>query len=74
MPQVIATPINGARVRKPDGQILKAEGEVVERESFWLRRVADGDVRLEAASAATLTPQLADGASSATVTEIKPKK
>ncbi len=46
MPQVFATPINGARVRKPDGHLLKAEGEVVEREAFWLRRQADGDVAL----------------------------
>lgn len=46
MPQVIATPLNGARVRKPDGQLLKPEGETVERDSFWLRRAADGDVAL----------------------------
>lgn len=66
MPQVIATPINGARVRKPDGQILKPEGETVERESFWLRRQIDGDVRLDAIPPAT------DDA--ANVTPIKPKK
>lgn len=46
MPQVIATPLNGARVRKPDGQLLKADGEPVEREAFWLRRQSDGDVAL----------------------------
>jgi len=54
--QVIATPINGARVRKPDGQILKPEGETVERDSFWLRRKKDGDVSLapvKSAKAAT---------------------
>jgi|GEM_PF-890496 len=71
MPQVIATPIHGARVRKPDGQILKAEGEVVERDSFWLRRVADGDVRLDAAPAA---PQQTDGGDAANVSPLKPKK
>ena len=68
MPQVIATPINGARVRKPDGQILKAEGETVERNSFWLRREFDGDVRLD-----DVTPPPA-GDDAANVTQIKPKK
>lgn len=66
MPQVIATPINGARVRKPDGQILKAEGETVERDSFWLRRQNDGDVRLDDVPAAS--------EDAANVTQIKPKK
>jgi len=51
MPQVKATPINGARVRKPDGAILNAAGEPVERTSFWLRREKDGDVKLEAIAA-----------------------
>jgi hypothetical protein len=51
MPQVKATPINGARVRKPDGAILNAAGEPVERTSFWLRREKDGDVTLEAIAA-----------------------
>jgi hypothetical protein len=54
MPQVKATPINGARVRKPNGEILKAEGEVVERESFWLRRANDGDVRLDPVAAGVI--------------------
>jgi hypothetical protein len=44
---ITAAPIDGARVRKPDGQILKPEGEVVELDSFWLRRQADGDVTLD---------------------------
>jgi len=69
MPQVIATPINGARVRKPDGQILKAEGETVERDSFWLRREVDGDVRLDAVPSAPTSD-----ADAANVTPIKPKK
>lgn len=57
MPQVVATPINGARVRKPDGHVLKTEGETVERDSFWLRREIDGDVALTATSpAANGTP------------------
>jgi len=71
MPQVIATPINDARVRKPDGQILKAEGETVERDSFWLRRERDGDVRL---AAAVPPPAGDDAANVASVTPIKPKK
>lgn len=31
-------------VRKPNGEYLKAEGEKVERSSFWVRRLNDGDV------------------------------
>jgi len=67
MPQVFATPINGARVRKPDGQILKAEGETVERDSFWLRRAADGDVALSDIPAAP-------AASAAPAETVKPRK
>lgn len=68
--QVKATPIKGARVRKPDGSILRAEGESVERSAFWLRRENDGDVALEAIPAAAEP----DGVTDATVTPIKPKK
>jgi hypothetical protein len=53
---VIATPLNGARIRKPDGQILKPEGERVTRDSFWVRRAADGDVKLTIASKAPAQP------------------
>lgn len=69
MPQVIVTPINGARVRKPDGHILKTEGEAVERASFWLRRQIDGDVRLDA-----VPPAPTSGDDAANVTTFKPKK
>ncbi|MEJ6520647.1 DUF2635 domain-containing protein [Shewanella bicestrii] len=31
-------------VRKPNGEYLKADGEKVERSSFWVRRLNDGDV------------------------------
>ncbi|MDR2187032.1 MAG: DUF2635 domain-containing protein [Azonexus sp.] len=48
---VIATPVNNARVRKPDGQILKPAGERVLRSSYWLRREQDGDVRLQVSDA-----------------------
>jgi hypothetical protein len=37
-------PAPGLKVRKPDGGELKAEGEKVEINSYWLRRLADGDV------------------------------
>ena len=46
MARVLATPAEGMRVRKPDGVPLKPEGEPVERDSFWLRRERDGDVKL----------------------------
>lgn len=39
-------------VRKPNGEYLNAEGEKVERSSFWVRRLNDGDVvELKAAKA-----------------------
>jgi len=31
-------------VRKPSGEYLAAEGENVERSSYWVRRIQDGDV------------------------------
>ena len=37
-------PKPGLTVRKPDGNKLAADGEVVPRNSFWLKRLADGDV------------------------------
>ncbi|MGI2196887.1 DUF2635 domain-containing protein [Shewanella baltica] len=41
-------------VRKPNGEYLKADGEKVERSSFWVRRLNDGDVvAIKAAKAAT---------------------
>ncbi len=46
--QVIATPLRGLIVRKENGEVLKAEGEPVERNSYWLRREKDGDVSLAA--------------------------
>ncbi|MDO8932923.1 MAG: DUF2635 domain-containing protein [Rhodocyclaceae bacterium] len=67
--QVKATPINGARVRKPDGSILQAEGEPVERSSYWLRRENDGDVTLEAITDAAPT-----GVTEPAAPAVKPKK
>lgn len=37
-------PKPGLTVRKPDGSKLAEAGETVSRNSFWLRRLADGDV------------------------------
>lgn len=39
-------PAINRRVRKPDGTLLDDEGEVVERSSYWLRRVTAADVEL----------------------------
>lgn len=43
---VFATPKEGMLVRQENGKPLAAEGEPVERNSFWLRRERDGDVTL----------------------------
>lgn len=43
---VMATPLNGRRIRKPDGTLLAAGGERVTQSSYWLRREKDGDVML----------------------------
>lgn len=37
-------PADGLTIKKPDGTKLAAEGEVVPRSSFWIKRLADGDV------------------------------
>ena len=37
-------PADGLTIKKPDGTKLAAEGEVVPRTSFWIKRLADGDV------------------------------
>jgi hypothetical protein len=46
--QIFVKPLNGARVRKENGEVLAAEGETVERSAFWLRRIKDGDVEIVA--------------------------
>lgn len=50
MGKVLATPKDGVLVRHADGkkrgQPLAADGEAVERNSYWLRRERDGDVTL----------------------------
>lgn len=37
-------PIEGTKVRKPDGTILSSNGELVDRGPFWIRRIKGGDV------------------------------
>lgn len=46
-------PAAGRRVRKPDGALLREAGERVERSSYWLRRLGDGDVEPTSADAIT---------------------
>lgn len=44
---MFVTPTAGRVVRDPaTGQELGADGLEVSRSSFWMRRLADGDVRL----------------------------
>lgn len=37
-------PAPGLRVRMPNGNVLPAEGAAVAMNSYWLRRLEDGDV------------------------------
>jgi hypothetical protein len=42
--QIKVKPAPDRRVRKPDGVLLEEAGETVERSSYWMRRLRDGDV------------------------------
>jgi hypothetical protein len=44
--KVMAKPNKGVTFRKENGEFIKPEGEVVELNSFWIRRRNDGDVTL----------------------------
>lgn len=45
MPErIFVKPAPGKVVRKPVGGHLAEAGELVNTESYWLRRIADGDV------------------------------
>jgi hypothetical protein len=45
MPKTITIkPATGLRVRTPDGGLLPESGATVERSSYWIRRLDDGDV------------------------------
>lgn len=39
-------PKKGLTVLKPNGERLAVEGETVERETYWIRRINDGDVEI----------------------------
>lgn len=39
-------PKKGLTVLKPNGEKLAVEGEKVERETYWIRRINDGDVEI----------------------------
>jgi len=63
--RVFLKPAPGKVVRKPVGGHLSNEGEWVNQESYWLRRISDGDVvevttapaeEAEAAAAAAIKP------------------
>lgn len=50
-------PAPGLVIKKPDGSKLAADGEKVPRTSFWLKRLADGDVNeVKPAAKATKKP------------------
>lgn len=42
--QIKVKPAPDRRVRKPEGVLLEEAGETVERSSYWMRRLRDGDV------------------------------
>lgn len=42
--QKFIKPAPGLHVRMPNGNVLPEEGAQVELNSYWLRRLADGDV------------------------------
>lgn len=42
--RIYIKPAPGLTVRKPVGGYLAESGEEVNRDSYWLRRLADGDV------------------------------
>ncbi|MCQ4108088.1 DUF2635 domain-containing protein [Aeromonas sp. JL9] len=59
MMELYLQPAKGLVIKKPDGSKLAAEGEKVPRTSFWLKRLADGDVNeVKPAAKATKKPQV----------------
>jgi hypothetical protein len=47
-------PVEGYRVRYPDGSIMPPEGgEIDERDPYWHRRIEDGDVLIDTPPPAT---------------------
>lgn len=45
-PKKFIRPERGLTVPKPDGGMLAAEGEELKLTPYWLRREADGDVKI----------------------------
>lgn len=43
---IFVKPLSGAKIRKLDTEFLKAEGEELERSSFWTRRQIAGEVSI----------------------------
>lgn len=56
MSKIFIKPAPGLKVRTPQGPFLLEEGEAVERDSFWIRRLNDGDV-IETESPKAKKPQ-----------------
>lgn len=48
MNTVILKPAPDRNVRKPDGPHLAAEGEPVPKNTYWQRRLNEGDVKIVA--------------------------
>lgn len=44
MSKIHIKPAPGLKVRTQKGEFLPEEGDTVERDSFWVRRINDGDV------------------------------
>jgi hypothetical protein len=42
--KVLVKPVEGLRVRQPNGQLLPAEGKAVNHSIYWQRRINEGDV------------------------------
>jgi hypothetical protein len=49
LPMIEVRPAQGRRVRDPEGGVLPPEGARVPENTFWLRRIQDGDVVLVSA-------------------------
>ena len=57
----ILKPAAGIKVRHPGGRHLAIEGEPVEVNSYWLRRIAAGDVVIEKKNKKTSQQAAGDG-------------
>jgi Protein of unknown function (DUF2635) len=60
MAKILATPKAGVLVRQENGKPLPPGGDIVERNSYWLRRERDGDVTLSDAPEAAEAAEAAD--------------